>query len=64
MLLRKILTRSFSTAVNPLKTVVRFENQDVSWTWKQLEHHSNAFAYGLSELGFVKGSPNPIKKYR
>ena len=55
MLLKKLATRSFSSLQNQLKTVVRFENQDQTWTWKDLEYHSNAFACGLIEQGFVRG---------
>jgi len=35
--------------------VIRFENQDQSWTWRDLEYHSNAFACGLIEQGFTSG---------
>lgn len=56
MLLKRLgsQTRSFST-VNPMKSVIRFENQDQTWSWKELDLHSNAFAYGLKELGFNSG---------
>ena len=56
MLLKRLgqKARSFST-VNPLKSVIRFENQDQTWTWKDLDLHSTAFAYGLQELGFNSG---------
>jgi len=40
---------------NPLRNAIRFENQNRSWTYRDLEHHSNAFAYGLLELGYKRG---------
>lgn len=66
---RKFLSQTyfspFSTSVrsllssrlseNPLKDAIRFENQNKTWTFKELETHSNAFAYGLLELGYKKG---------
>lgn len=39
----------------PLKNAIRFENQNKTWTFKELEHHSNAVAYGLLELGYKRG---------
>lgn len=66
---RKFLTHSafspFSTSIrsllntrlteNPQKDAIRFENQNKTWTFKELDQHSNAFAYGLLELGYNKG---------
>jgi hypothetical protein len=40
---------------HPLRDAIRFENQNKTWTYKELEHHSNAFAYGLLELGYKRG---------
>jgi len=39
----------------PLKNDIRFENQNRTWTYKEIEQHSNAFAYGLLELGYKRG---------
>lgn len=38
-----------------LRNAIRFENQNKTWTFKELEQHSNAVAYGLLELGYKKG---------
>ncbi|EGR30780.1 hypothetical protein IMG5_123670 [Ichthyophthirius multifiliis] len=41
--------------VNKNKNAVRFENQNKTWTYQEIETHSNAFAYGLTELGWKQG---------
>lgn len=40
---------------NKVKSAVRFENQGRTWTYHELNEHSNAFAYGLVELGYKPG---------
>lgn len=37
---------------NKLKNAVRFENQAQTWTFQELDQHSDAFAQGLVELGY------------
>lgn len=34
---------------------MRFENQNITWTFEDLDRHSNAFAYGLVEQGWKSG---------
>lgn len=55
------LTSHFSASANPfltqlrnqpLKNAARFENKNLTWTFDEFETHSNAFAYGLVELGY------------
>jgi hypothetical protein len=59
-------TRSFSSKTlagglsaqlekNEHKNAFRFENQNKTWTFKEVNEHSNAFANGLLELGFKAG---------
>lgn len=40
---------------NPLKDAIRFESQNQNWTYQELDTHSDAFAYGLIELGYKPG---------
>jgi len=54
MLARRLLRREFS--VNPLKTVIRSESQNVTWSHGDFEKHSDAFSTGIQELGFKKGN--------
>jgi len=37
------------------KNAVRFESQNKTWTYKELDRHSNAFVNGILELGYKKG---------
>lgn len=39
-------------SINPLKNALRFEVENRNWDHRELKTHSDAFAYGLTELGW------------
>jgi hypothetical protein len=53
MLAKRLLRREFS--LNPLKTVIRSESQNVTWSHTDFEKHTDAFSTGIQELGFGPG---------
>lgn len=53
MLAKRLLRREFS--INPLKTVIRSESQNVTWSHTDFEKHTDAFSTGIQELGFGQG---------
>jgi len=44
-----------SVAAQGNQDVVRFNNQNLNWTLKELDRYSSAFAFGLLEAGFTRG---------
>ncbi|KAL4467248.1 hypothetical protein ABPG72_010055 [Tetrahymena utriculariae] len=42
-------------AINGNRNAIRYENQNRTWTFDELDAHTNAFAYGLTELGWKAG---------
>lgn len=64
-MISRALRKCFS--VNPLRSVVRSENQNITWSLEDLERHSDAFSAGIQELGLSKGNKKldlKVKKRR
>lgn len=53
---KMIKQRLQKVAAARLRTVLRLEAQDSNWTLTEWERYSNAWAYGLRELGVEKGA--------